>query len=486
MPHARLLYIAPTVLAIGFMITTVASGETTLPDIFSSGMVLQRHKPVLIWGGSDPGATVTVTFGDQKVSAVADAQGKWRINFKPMRASSPGREIRITSTAAAKPVVLEDVVVGDVWLCSGQSNMEWPLNATLDWQSQAKTANYPFIRQFKIPRKTATEPQSNAIGNWQICSSTTCGAFTGVGFYFAKKLHGELGIPIGLINASYGASKIEPWTPPVGFAMVPELQAVPAMSGIEAPAAMYNAMIHPLIPYSIRGVLWYQGESNRTESISYFHKKQALIGGWRKLWDEDLPFYFVQLTKMENAANLQRLYWVARFREMQTKCLSIPNTAMVVTIDVSSPTEHENGSGHPINKLDVGTRLALCALGKEYGKTQVVFSGPMYKRFAIEGSAIRIDFDHVGAGLMVGAKAGQSPTRQLPDGQLRSFAIAGQDRVWHLAEAIIDGDTVVVSSDEVRVPVAVRYVFGMDPAGANLYNKDGLPAVPFRTDDWLR
>ena len=447
--------------------------------MFASDMVLQRDKPVRIWGWADPADQITVAFGDQRSSATTDAHGRWMIEFPPLPACREGRQLRIVSTRDREAIVLENVVVGDVWLCSGQSNMEWPLSKTWNGEQEAQAAQRPLLRHFKIPRATAAQPLEQLSGQWRVCGPETAGSFTAVGYYFAKKIQEHLDVPVGLINSSHGGSRIEPWIAPVGFAMVPAADRGDAVNPVQQPSRLFNAMIHPLIPFAIRGVLWYQGESNRTEGISYLHKKRALIRGWRERWGEELIFLFVQLPNsgqpVDQPPVTDSLAW---FRQVQARCLEIPNTAMAVTIDIGEAT------GHPRNKLDVGRRLALCALATEYQRTDVIWSGPVYRRHAIEQNRIRIWFEHLGSGLMIGEKEKLSPTRQMPNGTLRGFAVSGKDQKWYWADASIDGYTVVVSSAEVARPVAVRYAFSANSATANLYNREGLPARPFRTDDW--
>lgn len=363
-----------------------------------------------------------------------------------------------------------------------------------------------------------------------VCSPKSVRGFTAAGYFFAKEIFKTLDVPVGLISSNWGGTRVEPWTSPVGFRDVPELKALsmrvdswdsateigrgkytefiakmkewipeaekalaekkaaPHLPALPQPGAshqeatkLYNGMIAPLIPYAIRGALWYQGESNGGEGISYFHKKKALINGWRKLWKQgDFPFYYVQLAnfRRSNPNNPKGGDGWARVREAQTKCLEIPNTGMAVIIDIGDARNI-----HPKNKQDVGKRLAQWALAKDYNK-DVVFSGPIYKSHTVEGDKIRVMFDYVGGGLIVGEKEGLEPVKECKDKKLTWFAIAGADKKWYWADAVIDGDTVVVSSEKVKNPVAVRYAYTYNPEGCNLYNKAGLPASPFRTDDW--
>lgn len=511
------------------LLCACAQAAPKLPGFFTDNMVLQRDKPVPVWGWDDPGAVVTVSFGGQTQQATTNTQGKWMLRLAPMPANAQPQVLTVNDGA----IRLNNVVIGDVWICSGQSNMEWIVNQSLDPAIEAAKVDTSLIRQMKVQHFAGDFPVQDLQSSWVPSNQHTIGGFTAVGYYFARRLHSELNVPIGLIATNWGGTRIEPWIPPVGYRMVPYLKqlrahvdqvdvatevgranyikafqelsvwASQAATELEAgrdtlpkkpnmptygrshqdPTRLYNEMIHPLIPFAIRGAIWYQGESNGGEGDSYFHKKQALIGGWRSLWGQgDFPFYFVQLANFQAATNNPAGAdgW-ARLREAQVKSLTIPNTGMAVTIDIGHPTDI-----HPKNKQDVGGRLAQWALAKEYGK-DIVPSGPLYKSMAVEGSAIRITFDHVGQGLMVGKKTilkPYDPVEELAPDALKRFAIAGADRVWHWADAKIDGDTIVVSSPVVTAPIAVRYAFSMNPEGANLYNKDGLPASPFRTDNW--
>lgn len=511
------------------IIVGFAHAATRLPGFFTDNMVLQRDKPVPVWGWDDPGAKVTVSFAGQSKEATANADGKWMLKLDPMAANSEAQSLVVNNGA----IQLNNVVIGDVWICSGQSNMEWTINQSLNPIEEAQTANLPLIRHMKLAHKQGGFRVDDVSSYWIPAQPQSIANFTAVGYYFARRLHGELGVPIGLIGTNWGGTRIEPWTPPVGFRQVPELNAVSAQveqADIEteigranyikalkemslwasdaadlleqgklklparpkmpddgathqSPTRIYNEMIHPLIPFAVRGAIWYQGESNGNEGESYYQKKQALISGWRELWGQgDFPFYFVQLASFQAANGNPAVGdgW-ARLREAQVKSLNIPNTGMAVTIDIGHPTDI-----HPKNKQDVGARLAQWALAKEY-RQDIVPSGPLYQSMQVEGSAIRLSFDHVGQGLMAGKKTileSYKPVEELPAGSLKRFSIAGADRVFHWAEARIDGDTVVVSSSQVPAPVAVRYAFSMNPEGANFYNKDGLPASPFRTDNW--
>ena len=451
-----------------------AAAAVKLASVIGDNMVLQRGEAVPIWGWDDPGTNVTVTIGETKVTATADDKGKWIVRLPAMTAGGP----HTMTVAGTDTVTVANILVGEVWLCSGQSNMEWSVANSADPQQEIAAADHPRIRHIKVARAPAAKPQEEvASTGWQVCSPETVSSWTAVGYYFARYLQQQLDVPVGLIGSNWGGTRIEPWTPPVGFRQVPALKDIadrldsfPARKedgniNHQSPLALYNGMIAPLVPYGIRGALWYQGESNNGEAMLYFEKKKALIGGWRSVWDKpDLPFYFVQLAPYRYGGDPKNL---AGIWEAQTATLSVPHTGMAVTVDIGNVKDI-----HPKNKQDVGKRLALWALAKLYGKTDLVYSGPLYKSMAVEGNRIRLAFDHVGGGLV--SRDGQP---------LSWFTIAGEDRNFVEANAEIDGDTVVVSAGSVTKPAAVRFGWTQE-AEPNLSNREGLPASPFRTDNW--
>ncbi len=466
---------------------TATQAEVKLASIFGDSMVLQRDLPVPVWGTAEAGEEVTVTLGDQSKKATADKDGRWQVKLDALKADTEGQTLKVSGK---NTVEVKDVLVGEVWICSGQSNMEWGLGGSLNAKEEVAAASHPQIRLFNVPGHiTSPVAKDTCPGSWQVCQPNTAGGFSAVGYFFGRRLHQELKVPIGLVGSNWGGTRIEPWTSPAGFRSVPELKAIADQVaaydektnvGGGSPSAIYNAMIHPLAPFAMRGAIWYQGESNGGEGESYYHKTQALVNGWRELFNPDLAFYWVQLANWQspndNPAGGDG--W-AKIREAQRKALNIKHTGMAVIIDIG-----EAGDIHPRNKQDVGWRLAQWALHQTYDKKDVVPSGPLYKSQKVEGDSIRVSFDHVGNGLIVGKKEGLEPTKEVKDGKLGRFAIAGADKQWHWAEATIDGEDVIVKSPEVKAPVAVRYAFSMNPAGANLYNKEGIPASPFRTDDW--
>ncbi len=466
--------------ALGLLILggSVARAEVRLPKIFTDNMMFQRDQPIRVWGWAEAGEEVHVTLASGKADTKADEKGQWAIELPALKA---GENLEL-SIAGKNTIVLKNVIMGDIWLCSGQSNMEWGLgqsNAADDIQ----TADFPKIRRIKFNHVQSGNPEQDAPAAtpWQMCTPQTAGGFTAVGFYFARDVQAKTGIPIGLLDDSWGGSKIEPWIASAGIELVPELSGAQGGNGW---SGMYNAMIHPLTRFPIKGVLWYQGESNGGEGESYYHKMSALVLGWRKVWQQnEMPFYFVQLANFQGANDNPAGGddW-SKLREAQTKALLIPNTGMAVIID--TVPLNEAGDIHPKNKFDVGSRLARWSLSRDYGQKDMVVSGPLYKSLQVDGSKVRIAFDHIGSGLIVGAKQGRAAAVEDKEGKLKRFAIAGADKKWFWAEALIEKDTVVLSSAEVLEPVAVRYAYAMNPDGANLYNREGFPASPFRTDNW--
>lgn len=499
-----------------------ARADVTVGNLFSDNMLFQRNAPIRVWGKAAPGEMVKVTLVgkavERKAETKADDKGGWLVELPAVAA---GADLELT-VAATNTLTRKNILVGDVWLCSGQSNMEWTLGQC-DGAEDAKAADMPMIRRIKFNHvsspSAADEPP--VAGEWQVCSPQTAAGFTGAGFYFARELHAKTGVPIGLLDDNWGGTKIEPWIVPAGLeesmqqAIVAwrteqlpkyfgELErwlvraradtasgaAIPAMPAMPAsPTAGFsgiaNAMIHPIVRFPVKGAIWYQGESNGGEGESYLRKMEALVGGWRKVWGQpEMPFYYVQLASFQKPTdNPAGGDGWAQLREAQRHALRIPHTGMAVAIDTVPLAV--SADIHPKNKYDVGMRLARWALHRDYGQADLVPSGPLFKGLKVEGGKVRLEFDHTGSGLMVGLKDGtRKPVVEDAAGKLKRFAVAGADKKWAWADAVIDGQTVVVSSAEVKEPVAVRYAFSMNPDGANLYNREGLPASPFRTDDW--
>lgn len=618
-----------------------------LPKILSDNMVLQREKPITIWGWADAKEKITIQFNKQTVTTVAAKDGKWKATLKAEVAGGPYQLI----VKGKNVITLSNVLVGDVWICSGQSNMEWTLTNTENSDKEIQKADVPMIRHYKIPNTVSATPKDDVTGGaWQVTTPTTAGNFTAVGYYFARELNHELNVPIGLINTSWGGTHSETWTSREAFkaseefksmieAMphlnldslvsermasmknriqkiqgelpgsqdktntwmnsefndsawptmtVPQLweqQALGDLDGVvwyrksfdvsageagkeaiiqlakiddndityvngvkvgatnlysadrkytipagvlkagknvvavrvedgvggggiygdaadvrivfqnssyslagkwsfrvesyvaqstlgpnEYPTLLFNAMINPILPLSIKGAIWYQGESNAGRSYQYRKAFPLMITDWRNHWKQgDFPFYFVQLASYNaNGGNSSSGSGWAELREAQAMTLSLPNTGMAVTTDIGDPKDI-----HPRNKKDVGKRLAAIALNKTYGKN-AVFSGPTYQSLQVEGNKAIISFTNIGSGLKAADKYGY----------IRGFEVAGADQKFHYAKASIEGDKVVVYCDQVTTPVAVRFGWADDASDNNLYNAEGFPAAPFRTDTW--
>jgi sialate O-acetylesterase len=581
------------------------SGSLRLPAIISDHMVLQGELDIPVWGWTDPGEIVTVKIEGQKLTAQANDRGEWKVEIPELEAGGP---YKMTVTARGQSIKIKDILVGEAWICSGQSNMQWSLAASENGDEEITNADYPEIRLFTVAMVTAVEPQDDCNGEWVVCSPETAGTFSGVGYFFGREIHKELNLPIGLINSSWGGTPAEAWTSKqtidenpdyytlekryirtknrydidrnefdsrleksqetdfISGSMKASLESLTGvwdiLSGAEGqeiqstvtislnkgelevdmawpgpksrdirfeegvlkwsftipvyysdpfdvrvnidgdilsgtissnangnspfrgvkrtdqegidpqltfsgqqnrPASLYNAMIAPLAQYAIRGAIWYQGEANTSRAYTYRSLFPDMIRDWRRLWDQgDFPFLFVQIAPFDYGSPKV----AAELREAQMMTLSLENTGMVVTTDIATIDDI-----HPTNKLDVGKRLALWALAKNYGRDELVFSGPLYRSMQVEGDKIRLHFDHVGGGLLV------------RDGELTDFTIAGKDRKFVEAKARIERNTIIVWSGRLAKPVAVRFGW-TNTAEPNLFNKEGLPASTFRTDDW--
>jgi sialate O-acetylesterase len=483
--------------------------DVALPEILGSNMVLQRGVPVTVWGWADPDEQVTVAVGDNRATTKADAAGDWRVQLKPVEASDA---VEMTVEGKNK-ITLTNILVGEVWLGSGQSNMQWSVRQANDADAEIAAAKFPKIRLFLVPLVPSGTPAQHVNARWVECSPETVAGFSAVLYYFGRHLHRELNVPLGLIASSWGGTRIEPWIPPVGYESQPELTSqleqlrstnlqynrqmltqvkalkqwlavaesaqsagkpfpnfptVPnhPLNSNGAPTGLYNGMIHPLVPFAVRGAIWYQGESNNGAGMHYHTLMKGLIAGWRAVWNNpDMAFYYVQLAPFKygnsNETNLAGIW------EAQAATLSVPHTGMAVTTDIGATNDI-----HPRNKQEVGRRLALWALAKDYGKSDVVYSGPLYDSHSIELDEVRIKFKHATGGL-----------KSLDGKPLTWFTIAGDDQKFVPATAKIDGETVVVKSAKVISPTAVRFGFSQI-AEPNLANQAGLPASPFRTDRW--
>jgi sialate O-acetylesterase len=434
--------------ALVFALDASLQAEVKLPNVLGSHMVLQRDVPLKLWGTADVGEVVTVKMGDETQTATADDNGKWGVQFKPQKADAKGRSIVISGN---NKIVLENILIGEVWIGSGQSNMEWQLKSSLGAGDAIKAADHAGIRLFHVPKKQTPAPADDVNAAWKVCTPESVPAFSGVLYFYGRRLHEELDVPVGLINSSWGGSPIEPWTIADG------------KSG-----GMYNAMIAPLTNFAVQGSIWYQGETNvlRNNGLAYTKKMSDLISGWRTAFDDDEhAFYFVQIAPWEGRYGPGELpaLW-----EAQVATLKLPATGMAVTTDLVDNIKDI----HPKNKLDVGERLARWALAKSYGKEDIVYSGPLYKSMAINGSKIAIEFAHTADGL------------KSRDGKpLNEFQIAGEDGKFVPATAEVDGKSVVVHAEGVSAPKHVRFGWHAT-SNPNLVNSEGLPASPFQTNNW--
>ena len=431
------------------LIAVQVRGDVKLPTVLGSHMVMQRDVPLTVWGWADAGEKVTVSLGKQTLSTNAAKSGAWHVHLAAQKADGKKRQITV---AGNNRIVLKDILIGEVWIGSGQSNMEWQLRITHGAKKEIAAAKFDNIRLFHVPKIQKGKPAKNVNAAWKTCTPKNVPSFSGVLYYFGKRLHKDLNVPIGLINSSWGGSPIEPWTIAAGTS-----------------GGMYNGMIAPLTNFQVKGSIWYQGETNVIfkNGFQYNAKKKALIDGWRKSFGNDkLAFYYVQIApwsgKQYLAGQLPALW------EAQMASLKIPGTGIAVTTDLVD----DINDIHPRNKLDVGNRLALWALAKTYGRKGIIYSGPLYKSMKVEGKSIRLSFAHTGKKL------------KSRDGKpLSEFKIAAADGKFVAAKATIDGKTVVVNAKGIESPKHVQ--FGWHKlANPNLANSAGLPASPFRTKNW--
>lgn len=509
--------------------------KLTLASPIGDNMVFQRGQACGVWGTATPKTQITVKFGPQSADATTDEKGHWSTKLKMAGANAEPQSLTIIATDTegnTESRTLKNILVGDVWICSGQSNMRWTVDRSNNPDEEKAGASFPNIRLFTVANKTATEPQRDCTGEWKVCAPDTVGSFSGVGYFFGRDLHQSLDIPIGLVNNAWGGKPIEAFTSPETLATVADAKPLiaewnakqanynpdtakanyekalanweakvkeirekakkedkkpgrlprkPQMAGApnrapNFPSAIYHEMVSPWTHTGITGAIWYQGESNRARAFQYRALMQALVNDWRKQWNQpELPFYWAQLANfrqpVEEAGTESD--W-AELQEAQTMAMALPNTGMAIINDIGAANDI-----HPRNKQDVGKRLARWALAQHYGKAIDPISGPLYERHELvdEGKAIRVHLSHTGKGL------------KSRDGEpLGHFELAGDDKqyVWAKASIDEDGKSVTVSSDEVEAPVAVRYAWAANPEKANLVNSAGLPANLFRTDDWKR
>jgi sialate O-acetylesterase len=491
------------------VVSWAAGGELTVAPLFQDHMVLQRDTAIPVWGTADPDAVIVLRLAGKDEQVTADHAGVWMVRLPELNAGGPHT---LTVTSGTEALMFTDILIGDVWVCSGQSNMEWPVAASRDPETEIAAASYPEIRIITVAKKTSQEPLGTFEGTWSAVTPESIPSFSAVAYYFGRELQKELGVPVGLINTSWGGTPAESWTSHETIAgqfshflehwegviaaypdalkqyeevTLKEWEARAEKARSEGqpepprpwppqgpdspgrPSSLYNGMIAPLVPYAIKGAIWYQGESNAGDSMTYRRLFPDMITNWREAWGQgDFPFLFVQLANFTpRLDHPQPVSDWAGLREAQLMTLSLPNTGMAVTIDIGDAADI-----HPKNKQDVGKRLALAALKVAFDK-DVVYSGPIFHAARFEGDTVVLSFDHTDGGL------------ECKGDRLTGFAIAGEDKVFHWADAEIEGDTVLVRSVDVSVPAAVRYGWAENPE-CNLYNGAGLPASPFRTDDW--
>ncbi len=504
----KLFFIVTTLILSSFAV----HAEVKLPDVLGDSMILQQKQLVPIWGTADAGETVTITFGKQKKTVVADGNGKWRVDLKNLEASLTAQTLTI---AGKNTIELKDILVGEVWLVSGQSNMQRLLRETANGDEVQKQANHPNIRLFNVSREVAFKKKAGKLGIWQPTTPESVAEFSAAGYYFGVELERELKVPIGLINSSYGGSQAEAWTPVEYLNANPDLKAtvertkiwdeerprvkveyaaaiakwredsdkakasgakpspspgVPdALRDYRVASSIYDGMIAPLMPFAIKGAFWYQGESNEARAEQYNILLPVMIKSWREHWGEGVfPFGIIQLPNYRKPQDQPVDEAWSFVREAQRRTfVTTPNSGLIVTIDIG-----EANDIHPKNKLDLGKRMATRALKDVYNKK--LSDSPEYEKAEFKSGKIILTFTNAGKGL------------KIRDGdKLEEFAIAGADQKFVWAQAKIVGkNKVEVWSDKVTKPIAVRYAFNNNPRRPNLTNDSNLPAAPFRTDDW--
>lgn len=517
-----------SIFALTLAVSAIAHADVSLPALFSNGMVLQRGQKVPVWGWAAAGEDVTVTFAGQTHKTKADATGGWTTTLDALIERTEPADLVV---AGKNTLTVANVLVGEVWVCSGQSNMQLEVSEAIDAPKEIAAANFPQIRMFNVERIRAAEPQKDTKGKWLVCDPANTPHFSAVAYFFGRKLHQDLGVPVGLINTSWGGTRAEAWTSREALEQLPSartlladwaqqmktfdaskakadfdqrqagwketvqkindanarlaagatkapLPAAPRPADDPAktphhPSVLFNQMIAPLVPYAIKGAIWYQGESNQRRAVQYQELLPTMINDWRARWNAEFPFYIVQLAGFGNGHPVAAEAGVpdtwAELQEAQMlTAITLPHCGVAVANDIG-----DQGNIHPKNKQEVGRRLALWALAKDYGKTEVECSGPLYKSSKVEGKKVRLQFSHA-KGLKT--RAG---------GELQAFQIAGADQQWQWAKAKIEGNEVVVWADGVTKPVGVRYAWAAWSPAANLVNAAGLPASCFRTDEFL-
>jgi len=464
------------------LLSRVTWGDVRLPALVGDNMVLQRDAKIHLWGWAAPGEVVRIAFRGAKATAKSDQQGRWEMFVGPFKAGGPYE----MTVSGRNRLSIHNILLGDVWVASGQSNMEFPLKhddvhdfgGVPNAAKEIAGANYPAIRLFKLHHKIAVEPQTDVEADtWFAATPDSVGSFSAVAFLFGREMYQRYQVPIGLIESNWGGTVAEAWMSAGALKQFPEFdQAIASLKQSDSgdatplqtdpsPMTLFNGMVAPLTPYTIKGVIWYQGESNIARPSQYRALFPALIKDWRSHWGYEFPFLFVQLAGFQPNGPDPADYRWAELREAQSMALSVPHTGMATAADVGDALDV-----HPKDKQDVAHRLALVAAKTVYGEN-IVDSGPTYQSMEIEGDAIRIKFSSLGSGLMIKDQYGY----------LRGFEIAAADGKFIWAQARQEGDSILVYAENVRRPVAVRYDWMNTPDG-NVYNKEGLPALPFRTD----
>ena len=511
-----------TILSLLLLTPSLLLAELSVPHFFSDHMVLQRERPAAIWGKATPGAEIKITFKDQSATTQTGADGKWRTQIQTGPADATGATLTITT--GTDKIQIADVLVGEVWFASGQSNMFYTMNRSPEYANLIAESNHPGLRMFNAPLVTAAENQDDIEGTWQTTTPETTPGFSAVAFFFARKLHLELGIPVGVIKSAWGGKPVETFTSREALNTLPATKALvdatlkdaasydqakadtayatkleqwkttmaaakgkspeerkrlpkkpdapkPPLLTEGKPGVLFASMIHPFTGYTMRGAIWYQGEGNaKAGAVPYDQTLPLMINDWRKRWNDEFSFYYVQLASYHAPSTAPGTpdSWALTQDRMRLVLNTTPKTGMAITNDVG-----EANDIHPKNKKDPGERLARWALAKDYGQT-LTYSGPLFKTSQTRDKAIRVTFDQCGTGL-----------KSRDGSPLKRFEIAGSDKTWHWADAKIDGtDSVLVSSPQVPQPAAVRYAWAANPEGANLVNSEGLPTSVFRTDDW--
>ncbi len=517
-PNMKPIHSPRALSSIAVLVSSVVASQAAvkLPALMSDNMVLQAEAKTNVWGWADPAEKVSVSFVGKTASATTGADGKWSVKLQDLKSGTTGD----LSVKGTNEITVKNVVVGEVWVASGQSNMEFTMSGTMDKDTEIAAANDPMIRMFTVKKATKSEPQENCVGQWEITTPQTAGHFSAVGYFFARRLRETLKQPVGIIHTSWGGTPAEYWTPMPVIAADPdfkplaerwekmaadfpkaqeayekakaEWQAVADKAKTDgvpapkppsaprggtaegAPGSLYNGMIAPVVPYTIQGAIWYQGESNAGNALQYRKLFPSMILSWRKAWMKgglegsempDFPFLFVQLANYKPRHDEPTESDWAALREAQLMTLEMPRTGMAVAIDIG-----DGADIHPKNKQEVGRRLALCAEATVYYRDQE-FSGPIFVGAQAEDGKIRLSFRNAD-----GMKAQDG-------GPLKGFALAGEDKVYHWAEATVQGDHIIVTCKDVPTPVAVRYAWADNPE-CNLVNSAGLPASPFRAENW--